>query len=370
MTELFEHLGGMNNNSSTNHGRATFVLLLFFAFIVMCFVLKVAASVIIPIVASILLAFVLEPLVKKINYRLHIPWSITAFMLLVIVLVAMIMLGRLVIKSLVTIAKNYQNYENQLTWIYKQFTAKLNIPFDEEISVYANIWGQFGGKQLAQDFVLSLSASLFIFIKKTLTVLLFAFFLLSEMKFFRRKLHYAIATTARQKRVTLIISRIMQQVTSYISIKFLISFITGVCVAIATSLIKLDFAILWGFLAFLLNFIPTFGSLVSIIITVLFSILQFYPNPCFILLTAFFMVFINGSLGQFIEPRITGENLGLSPFIILVSLTIWGYIWGFVGMILSVPMMVIVKIFCENISYLKPIAVMLGTGNRRKSPMH
>lgn len=73
-------------------------------------------------------------------------------------------------------------------------------------------------------------------------------------------------------------------------------------------------------------------------------------------------------LGNILEPRIEGNHLGLSPFVILVSLSLWGWLWGFVGMILAVPMTVIIKIVCENFSILNPIAVLLGNGIARKTP--
>ena len=65
-------------------------------------------------------------------------------------------------------------------------------------------------------------------------------------------------------------------------------------------------------------------------------------------------------LGNIVEPRIEGKNLGISPFVILVSLTFWGWMWGFIGMIIAVPLMMIVKIICENVSFLHPIAIILG----------
>ncbi len=70
-------------------------------------------------------------------------------------------------------------------------------------------------------------------------------------------------------------------------------------------------------------------------------------------------------LGNIVEPRWAGSDLGISPFIILVGLSLWGWMWGFIGMILSVPLLVIIKIICENIEFLKPIAVLLGNGSDR-----
>ena len=113
-------------------------------------------------------------------------------------------------------------------------------------------------------------------------------------------------------------------------------------------------------IAFLANFIPTFGSIVSCILTILFAIANFYPSIWQVAVISVTIISVNFLIGNILEPKILGENLDLSPFIILVSLTVWGWIWGPVGMILSVPLMVTVKIVCENIPFLKPVAIFIG----------
>ena len=149
------------------------------------------------------------------------------------------------------------------------------------------------------------------------------------------------------------------------SIKFYISLSTGLLVFLATWIIGMDFPVVWAFVAFVMNFIPVFGSIISVGITTIFALLQFSPDfakPIFILI---FLTTINMVLGNIIEPRIEGKNLGLSPFVILVSLSLWGYIWGFTGMLLAVPLTVIIKIICENVDYLKGIAIIFGNDPRQ-----
>ena len=142
---------------------------------------------------------------------------------------------------------------------------------------------------------------------------------------------------------------------------------TGLFVFLATWIIGMDFPMVWAFVAFIMNFIPVFGSIISVGITTIFALLQFSPafaKPIFILI---FLTAINLTLGNIIEPRIEGKNLGLSPFAILVSLSLWGFIWGFLGMILAVPLTVIIKIVCENIDDLKWIAIILGNGSAKNN---
>ncbi|MCR5622285.1 MAG: AI-2E family transporter, partial [Treponema sp.] len=112
-------------------------------------------------------------------------------------------------------------------------------------------------------------------------------------------------------------------------------------------------------------FIPNFGSIISCLVTGLFALLQFYPRIGHVVYVFVMVLSVNMILGNFVEPRWEGRDLGLSPFIILVSLSLWGYIWGFVGMILAVPMTVIIKIICENVESLRPVAIMIG-GNPGK----
>ena len=92
--------------------------------------------------------------------------------------------------------------------------------------------------------------------------------------------------------------------------------------------------------------------------------LQFYPLFSRPLIIFLYVILVNTILGNIVEPRVEGKHLGLSPFVILVSLALWGYIWGFIGLLLAVPMTVIIKIICENIDYLKPIAILLGSSKK------
>ena len=130
-------------------------------------------------------------------------------------------------------------------------------------------------------------------------------------------------------------------------------------------IIGLDFPIVWGFLAFIMNFIPIFGSVISVGLTTIFSLIQFYPSWGKTLFILIFMTTINIVIGNIIEPRIEGKNLGISPVAILISLSIWGYIWGFTGMLLAVPLTVIIKIICENLEYTKSFAIILGNDPRQ-----
>jgi predicted PurR-regulated permease PerM len=127
-------------------------------------------------------------------------------------------------------------------------------------------------------------------------------------------------------------------------------------------LIGVDFAVTWGAVAFFLNFIPTIGSIVASIPPILLALVQFYPNFWPGLITALVLVTIQLSMGNGIAPKVMGDQLNLSPVVILLSLLFWGWLWGIVGALLSVPIASAIKIVCDNIQTLHPISVMMGSG--------
>jgi predicted PurR-regulated permease PerM len=123
-------------------------------------------------------------------------------------------------------------------------------------------------------------------------------------------------------------------------------------------MVELDFAFLWGVIAFVLNFIPNFGSIVSGVLTTSFALVQFWGDVSKIVYVGIVMLSVNMILGNLVEPKLQGDQLGISPFSILVSLSLWGFLWGFAGLILAVPIMAIIKIIADNTG-LKTVSVLL-----------
>lgn len=345
--------------------RGIFFTLLFLAVLAVGAVLKVMAEVTLPIAIAVLLALVFHPIVETLHSKFKVPPIIGISIIFLFVFVIMFFLGGLLYSSAKTILSLYPKYEERLLTIYLGIADIFNFSYDEELSLISNIWGQLGIRSSIQKFAFSLSNTLLGFIKNLTVVALFVIFLITEMGLFKVKAMAAL-DGKRPGRISAIIKDIVSQVTRYISIKFFISLLTGMCVYVGTMLISLDFPIIWGFIAFVLNFIPNFGSIISGVVTTLFALIQFWPRPIPVILVALLILATNMILGNFIEPKIQGRNLGISPFIILVSLSVWGWLWGFLGMIVALPMMVILKIICENISYLYPISVMIGSKPPRK----
>ena len=351
--------------------KGIFYFLIFMSVVLAGTMLKVLESFFKPVVLAILLAAVFYPLVKKLNAKCKIPWMLGIVIVYVVFLVIFTGIFNLLSTSLMTIVETYPKYEERFRTIYhtlqNEFSANSNsgvlnffFDFNQDQTLLENLSNQLNILPFLKNFALNFTNSLVTFLKSTFLVLLLSIFLILEMKSFKAKISNAFSSENNQK-INDIMHRIASDTMHYISIKFLISLATGLFVFVCCLIVRIDFPLVWGFLAFVLNFVPTFGSIISWAVTTIFAFLQCYPHPAPVIFIAIAVLVINLVLGNVVEPRIEGENLGISPFVILVSLSLWGWLWGFLGLILAVPLMVIVKIFCENISYLRPIGILLGS---------
>ncbi len=347
-----------------NYTRRIFILLSAVTLIFFLAILKATKSFSIQIFLSILLALIALPAIRKLHSRFRLPWSVGILISLIAFILLISGFARLLQASAESIINAYPRYEDRLLALYKYSAARFNLSFDEGKTLIENLLAQLKVRQYLQSAALSVSNTALVFTKNLFVIFLMYTFLLVEAGSFEKKISLAFEGKMRH-RVRSVIAKVIVDTTSYISIKFIISLATGVVVFTGLSIIGVDFAVVWAFLAFLLNFIPTFGSVISFLVTVFFALLQFFPSVPQVLATALVMLLTNMLLGNIVEPRVEGGNLDISPFLILVSLSVWGWIWGFIGMILAVPFLVFIKIFCENVSFLKPMAIMLGNNKAK-----
>jgi predicted PurR-regulated permease PerM len=342
-----------------NSGRANFFLVAFIACILAGGVLKVTASVVLPFTIALLLALVMYPMVKFLE-KWHTPRFVSIFLAVCGIITGLYFFGMMLFSSGRTLLSLYPKYESRLTEIYIWLSVFFELSYDEHLSFFENLWSQLGVRTGIRNITLSFSNSFIVFLKDALMVVLFVVFFLVEAAYFREKLDRAFENK-RSSQIVRISTDVMRQVTRYLSIKFFISLATGAVVAIGLGFAGLEFALVWGFVQFILNFIPNIGSIAAGVGVTLFALVQFWPEPGPIFTVALIMLGANMIIGNALEPKIMGDNLGLSPVVVLLSLVFWGWIWGFAGMILGVPMMVIIKILCENIPVLEPLSVLMGS---------
>ncbi|MGR3914871.1 MAG: AI-2E family transporter [Gammaproteobacteria bacterium] len=149
-----------------------------------------------------------------------------------------------------------------------------------------------------------------------------------------------------------------RNVNRYMAIKTATSLLTGALIALALWVIGVDYPLLWGVSAFLLNFIPNIGSIIAAVPVVLLALVQLGPGAG--AMTALAYLAVNAGIGGFAEPRMMGKGLGLSTLVVFISLILWGWVLGAVGMLLSVPLTLAMKIALDSNQDTRWMAIMLG----------
>jgi len=348
----------MNDVFKTFHsGRAVFFMMIFICVVFSIAALKIASTVILPFTIAVLLAFVMSPLLKAME-KIHCPVYLSILLVVFIIITGMYIFGLVLFSTGRVVVMRIPNYEHRFNEIYNWLARLLDLPNNQELSFWQNLWGQEMIRTFVRNFTISSSNIFFKFISSALLVVLFLVFLLLEASFFRDKL--MIAFENRIGRIDRIGNDIMFQIARYLAAKFIISLANGIILAICLSFAKLEFAIVWGVIQFILNFIPTLGSIFVGVIVSLFAILQFWPDPGPVILVISILLGLN-IITSVLDPKIIGDNMLISPLVVLASVAIWGYIWGFAGMVLAVPMMVIIKIVCENIPIMEPVSILMGS---------
>lgn len=189
-------------------------------------------------------------------------------------------------------------------------------------------------------------------------VFIYLVFLLAERVSLPERLRRAFGEV-EGTRVLGIVASINEAIAQYIAVKTLVSVLAGASSYVVLIVFGVDFAIMWGILIFLLNFIPYLGSLVATALPIALSFVQF-DQPWIGIVIGVLLIGIQQGIGMVIEPRMAGHKLGVSPLLILLSLAFWGLVWGVVGMILAVPLLVTVKIILDNIPETKPVATLMS----------
>ena len=318
-------------------------------------VLKVAQSVVLPLVIAWLLSYILGPIVNFLNRR-RVPTSLSTALMLTLLLWICYISGLFLKARVDAFVKAYpEKYQAKLAFIISDISSRWKFEVDP-------FGGLDWGEQIRNSLVV-VSQPLISFLSALLLVFIFLIFLLLGKPYFRYKLRKAF-DDEKAGHVDHILSVIAHQISRYLNVQFFVSFATGLLVWLALTILKVDFAVTWGALAFFLNFIPTIGSIMASIPPVLLALIQYYPSFWPAVVTAAVVTTIQMVIGNGVAPKLMGDRLNLSPVVVLLSLAFWGWLWGIPGAILSVPIASTIKIVCENIEPLKPISIMMGSGKR------
>ena len=326
---------------------------------------KVSGKVSIQIMLSFFIFLLVLPLVSALEKAKFPQWLATIITVLVIIVVVVFFVWFVFfsVDMLITKVPAYAARINDLDGLLKSIASKwIEIPEDASFFSMLNVdWVA----DVIMPTLRSVSSSAISLLSTVLLVVLMTVFLLIERHVFIPKL-LSFIHKGDERKLTILWGRIIKQVNKYITIKVFVSLLTGLLFYIVCLIAKLDFAFLWGVLAVVLNFIPTIGSIIITVLVTLMAVVQYAPSIGWILFVGISAVSIQNIVGNFLDPRLSGNSLNLSPFIILVSLTVFGYVWGIAGMFLAVPLLSILQIICANVESTRPIAMLIGSGRTVK----
>lgn len=313
--------------------------------------IKTASPVIVPFILSVFIAIICNPALAWLTKK-RVPKGLAIAVIISFVVLAGMWLANLVGKAVNDFSSQLPAYQAQLTEQFGGLSSQLaqyNFPvelnqlteyFDPgaAMNVVTMIVGGFGG----------VMANLFL-------ILLTVIFMMSEASSLPKKLHVALDDPDMRMAQ---IDQFLASVNQYLAIKTMVSMATGTIIGLVLWAMGLDYWVLWGVLAFLLNYIPNIGSIIAALPAVLLAIIQLGIGWAGGVVALYLLV--NIIMGNAVEPRFLGKGLGLSTLVVFLSLIFWGWLLGTVGMLLSVPLTMILKIGLESNHSTRWLALLLG----------
>ncbi len=327
------------------------------------FVLYQIRSIMLPFSLAVFISYVFNPLITFFEDR-KVPGVLAILLALLITFLVLNFFGVLVYTSIKSFAAEFPRYEGRLRLFLDKGLDILHIPrevFLQQVKAQGTLhWLNSLQNFSLHEVILGTLGSILNFMSNTFLVLLFLLFILIGRNQLVIKTQLAFRPELAL-RISSILKNINSQIQKYLIAKSLISLATGVLFLIVLLLFHIPFAIIWGILAFLLNFIPNIGSVIATILPLTIALIQVNSwSKLFWLALA--LIAIQMVVGNIIDPRVMGRSLNLSPLVVLFSLMFWGWLWGIIGMFLAVPIAVIIKIILENIQPLRFLSVMMSSG--------
>jgi predicted PurR-regulated permease PerM len=325
------------------------------------FILYVCASILQPLFIAGLLVYLIPP-VHQWLVKWRVPSAVAYLLIVVCVLALFWGVGEMAYRNFAELTgEKLSVYEERLDSLARKVLRGLpfTVPDPENWHVRNLLTFDVGPDSRIRNVFRAAVGNFLEFLTATFVVIIYLIFLIAE----RVSLPGRIVRTfgeARAKEIMAVVERINRAVHDYIALKTLVSLLQGLLSFGVLAAFGVEFAGMWGLLIFLFNFIPYIGSFVAVSLPILLSFLQFAEEPWKPLLITLLLLVIQRVVDNFIEPRLTGHKLGLSPLIVLLSLAFWGWLWGIVGMVLAVPLTVISKIILENIRETKPLATLIS----------
>lgn len=328
------------------------------SFIVIVAGLKAASTIIVPFLLAAFIAIIcIPPLIWLQNKK--VPQFISVIIVIVGILVIGWVFAAMITGALSDLSEKLPLYQERLTELSAQAEEWIGtLP----IETPAGAIEQYLDPAMAMNVVSETISSVGNILTNSFLIILLVIFILLEASTLPNKIRSAIGNPDSPLTQY---NEVIKNINKYLGIKTLISIGTGLTIFIWLLILKIDFPILWGLLAFVLNFVPNIGSLLASVPPMILALIQFGFGKA--VLTAIGFLVTNTIFGSILEVKIFGKGLGLSTLVVFLSLIFWGWVLGPVGMLLSVPLTMIIKIILESNKSTRGVAILLGSSSEAKS---
>lgn len=334
-------------------GKVTQILMAVIASILVVAALKATQSISMPLAFAFFIVILVHPLQKRLEQRLP-RWLSLILVLLLLCAIVGVAVGALTLSAEIIEPKlpEYLDRLQEMAQIARDWASDRNLPVPQFNS------GSNNGtsNQLTQRAIGGVRSFISVISLSVLTISLLVLLLL-EVTQYRKKVQKAFANPTGDRLINAV-GNTSEKLRRYLWVMTLTSFLTGVLTIIWCLIIGVDLWFVWGLIAFVLNYIPTIGSIIAVIPPTLVAFL--FNGVGRGVATLIGLAAIQVIMGNFVDPRVQGKSLQLSPFIALFSITFWGWVWGIPGAILGVPMTIAIILFCQEFKLTKGVAIVLG----------
>lgn len=322
------------------------------AFVIIMTGIIFAQSVINPFLMAVFISIIVLRPIRWLQSK-KVPQSIAILIIFVFIVALFFGFGQLISTSLSSFSHDVPKYQQSFNKVEVNIVQYFS---EKGINISTNNLLDIFDTSKVMGITTTLLGGLGGIMGKTITIFILMLFLLFE----KNSLGLKIKAIAINTKISLTYLRtIGNNIRHYLTIKTMTSLLTGVLIWVFLKIIDLDYALLWGLIAFLLNYIPSIGSIIAAFPAVLFALVDLEIGG--VIWTIIIFVVVNVGVGSIIEPKVMGKGMGLSTFIVFAGLIFWGFLLGVTGMFLSVPLTMTIKIILEQNEKTKWIAVILGT---------
>jgi predicted PurR-regulated permease PerM len=340
--------------------RRVFTILLLISIV---FALYFARDFFMPIVLAFLTALTLTPIVRFLRKR-GIPSPISATLLVLASALLVSLLAYLVSGPAISLVNDAPSIGRTLTERMQHLQRPME-RFNDVVRQLEQAMGQVSDPSVeevsvAQPGVLNRAAGTMMTVATTIGItLVLSIFLLASGTMFYEKIVQSFARMSDKKRALRVVYDVEREISRYLLTIAIINTILGLCIGTGLWALGVPNAVVWGVMAALLNFLPYIGSLITFLVVGVISVVSF-DTLGYALLAPAYVLLCNTIEGQFLTPLVVGRRLELNAVAIFIAVAFWSWLWGLVGALLAVPLLVVIKVFCDNFESLQPMGNFLA----------